>query len=715
VNAVPPAEPRDQETGLPLPEQRVADLADLAGPAMSEAGAAPGTPPALPEGWYPCPTGEPVLRYWTGSSWTEQTRPDLIGWVHGPRIVDVPGVFAYGRPTGGAAGARPAPLDRRIVARARNDALFYLLLCAIYPLASKVLADLPLPTALDPLLWFVGLAVLLGWHGRWAVVGQHLWRRYRAAPQPAPAAPTSRPEPWPELRAAGFDAAARRLDADVTSGVLTDVDYVRISRELRAVRRDPNRLAAAAAAIEQSGAATWLHPSGQHDLPARVTQHDLVTGQVRLGTIAASPKNPPRQRGLWFALDTEVLRTSMLVIGPPGAGKTRGFARPIVELVGLQTLVNMASVVVIDTGGSDLDAPGSYDVDIDPNKPDAPWGFDLFGAANSPEEAADRLAGALLPDDEPGADAARNALDAALGAYHSVHGHYPTLRDLIDLLAEPDALRELRGAAGPRADDDADLRRRLTVRERQLASGPQDPAAAVVERLRLLDRPALVELFDGRPRKFAMRDLDRPQRVRIAVPEGSYPQAARIMARLVIGQFVQVVASPAANRDVFKGLIVDGAGRFVDAYAVQGLQRARAANAGMVLLAQSMREFPEQLRPTIFANAGCKAVFAGTDPQDATYFADWWGKNWVPETTVTTGTAHTAELTAAKARSDARLRSLTGHESITYQRSVATRAVERYAWSPSEVINAIPVGHALVSLATPDGIRTGPVLVNLRG
>ena len=60
------------------------------------------------------------------------------------------------------------------------------------------------------------------------------------------------------------------------------------------------------------------------------------------------------------------------------------------------------------------------------------------------------------------------------------------------------------------------------------------------------------------------------------------------------------------------------------------------------------------------------------------------------------------------------MQSLTGSTSTQYSRSVATRAVERYVWSPSDIINEVPVGHALISLATPDGIRTPPVLVNLR-
>ena len=142
-----------------------------------------------------------------------------------------------------------------------------------------------------------------------------------------------------------------------------------------------------------------------------------------------------------------------------------------------------------------------------------------------------------------------------------------------------------------------------------------------------------------------------------------------------------------------------------------------------------MREFPEHLRATVFANTGCKAVFAGVDPQDAAYVADFWGKTWVPETTVTTGTENvsssgtvtgpperrrTVGSMGRNAKRPGALQQLTGGNAVHQQRSISTRAVERFVWSPSEIINEIPVGHALISLATADGIRTGPVLVDLR-
>jgi type IV secretion system coupling TraD/TrwB family protein len=449
-------------------------------------------------------------------------------------------------------------------------------------------------------------------------------------------------------------------------------------------------------------------------------QHLLDVGQVRIGVAVDEPRNPPKFRGRPYALDTDVLRTSMLVVGPPGSGKTRSFALPVLEHLSLQAQAGHASVVAVDPKGQDFTDPDLFDVVVDPTDPSSPWGFDLYGGAESAEEAADRLASALIPpgtsaDKAYFVDASKNALYQALAPFVAAHdGRYPTIGELLALLDGDTAVTQsVRDRLAHQGLLDR-YGRHLDARARQRARR-DDPAASLVERLGLLDRPSLVRLFDGADpdHRFAMRAIDEPTRVRIVIPESQYPEASIVLARLAVAQFVQVASSPTTNQDIFKALLVDEAGRYVDDYVARGVQRLRAGNAGLVLVTQSLADFPEELRPTIFGSAGCKAVFAGLDPSDARLLSEWWGTHWVPEVTVSRDDALSRTVSPGSMSSKG-WRSRRETRGTSTRAGVATRKVERPLWSPAEIINDVPPGHALVSLARSDGARTPPVLVDLR-
>ncbi|GAA0340802.1 hypothetical protein [Actinoallomurus spadix] len=546
-------------------------------------------------------------------------------------------------------------------------------------------------------------------------------RRRRPAEEPERHPPA---RPWDLLQGVHAELAARLEEAS-SLGLLSDVDHVRIARAVSRAVAEPQWMRYVIDVLRATGGAAFLHPSGQRDLPVRFGRHKLDRKLTRLGVVTDEPRNPAELQGAEFALDQEMLRTSLLAIGPPGSGKTRGFALPIVEHLCLQSLANAASVVVIDPKGDDFAIPGWFDVDIDLANPDGSWGFDLYGGAATPEQAADRLAAALLP---PGVsadatyymDAAKNALYNALAPFHAARDAYPTIRQLLEMLrGEGSTVQSVRSRLknqGRLKEYEHLLQSRTDQRGRR-----NDPATGLVERLGLLNRPTLVELLDEKPDKFRMSDINRPLRVRLALPEGMFPEAARILARLAVAQFVQVTSSPSADDAIFKGLVIDEAGRYVDDYVARGLQRVRSRNAGLVLLTQSLGDFPDELRRTVFSSTGCKAVFAGVNPDDAAYYSEFFGTHWVEELTM----ANTLGETETKGRSghsttwgptgmSTTTHGKTNAEGTSRSIGASARQVERPLWSPGEIINDVPPGHALISLARPDGVRVPATLVNLR-
>ncbi|MCI3244641.1 ATP-binding protein [Streptomyces spinosisporus] len=561
------------------------------------------------------------------------------------------------------------------------------------------------------------IMVAVGKLGRWGEV----WRRFVAPRlrgpqrQEAPPVPTEDPAQWPDLRAAGADAAAERLASEARAGLMRDVDHARIVRAWQGVRTGRHTLAAFTGAVLKDGAAACLHPSGERDLPARLARHDLVTGQVRLGTTADDPRNPYAYRGAALALGPDLLGTSLLAVGPAGSGKTATVVRPLAESLCLHALAGRAAVVVVGAAGAGLGPVDAYDVVVQIGNPASVYDLDLYGGTTDPDEAAAVLAEALvgdLADPHPGSDSRRatTVLAQLLGPFRAVHARFPSVPELRQLLdGAPGPLDALRTALQGSGQDS--LLRELDARERQLGN-PGDMAAVLADRVALLDRPAFAGFFDtsGHSKPFSLKALDHPVRVRIDLPERGHADASRMLARLVLAQFTASVAVR-EDRSLFACLVLDDATGVVTPETVRGIQRLRSVNAGAVLTLRTLDDVPRPLRGPLLGSAGCRMALSGLTPWDGQDFAEVWGKEWTEARDVTDRQI-IAETPAGKAVHMLR-RVITGKAPTA--RAVTVRQVERERWSASELAHGLPAGHAVLSLTDVNGEHAPPLLVDLRG
>lgn len=416
----------------------------------------------------------------------------------------------------------------------------------------------------------------------------------------------------------------------------------------------------------------------------------MLAGRVRFGEVVSTDgtESPGSAH-----LDLDMLRTSLLAVGPSGAGKTRGVVLPLVEHLCLSALTHRASVVVVDTD-AEFERDGWFDVTIDPLNPT--HGISLFGRV-APEVAADRLASALLPagesEDGAFADAASNALYACLAPYVDAYGRWPSVRELLGLLrGDRTLIASVRDRLeGPDANESREL---LDSRERHPADGT-GPVAGIVQRFARLDRPATRRLFDAE-KMFDPTELNGPVRVRVVLPEVEYPEASRILFRLLAARFLSAATAGDANRDVFKALVVDGAARHLDGHLVRGAQRLRAGNAGLVVTARSLSE----LEPGVRAAAGNQVVLGGLDPADAEVFAHAFGDE---------GTPARPEDDAENDEPADRLKiGLLGVRAA--KPSPKPRQPAR--WTAADVAG-IPRGHCLLTTTRSNGFRSGPQLISL--
>ncbi|MER5728479.1 ATP/GTP-binding protein [Streptomyces sp. NPDC002138] len=611
------------------------------------------------------------------------------------------------RALGAAAGAAV------VVALIENQVL------PVYPLAFAHLPYAELGEAGASIVTYVLYAVIylpvilvFGRLGDWPGLAQSVLAG-PAAPsrEPLPTVPGGPDDPaaWPQLRAAGLAEAADRLAAEAAAGRMNDVDHVRIRRAWDSVLVDPARRTAFARAVRDKGAAACGHPSGARDLPARTADHDLTVGQVRLGGVTGVEPNPHERRGTGLALDPTVLGTSVLAVGPSGAGKTTRLVRPVVESLALQALAGQAALIAVTAAGSPLGSDAAYDIVVRPGDPASVHDLDLYGGTTDPDEAAQLLAEAFVGD-LPGLDVRRcaTALAQLIGPFRAAYDRFPTvpeLRELLDAVpATTDALRGTLADAGRQ-----DMLRELDARTRQHGAHG-DPGPALTDRVALLDRPAFHGFFDttGAGRPFSLRALEHPVRVRVDLPERGHAEASRLLARLLLAQFTAAAAAR-ADRSLFAFLAFDDASHTLTPGTVRGIQRLRSANAGVLLTLRTLDDVPEQLRTPLLGAVGCRMAFSGVTTWDGKWFADAWGTELVETRDVTSRTVYADQ---PMTRFINTVRKLITGKAVTTD-AVTVRQVERERWSASALANTVPPGHAVLSLTSVDGERAAPLLVSL--
>lgn len=551
-------------------------------------------------------------------------------------------------------------------------------------------------------------AVLGGW---WPYLKERLAARRESPDRPGPASVERPRAQWPQLRDAGQYEAADVLTAEVAAGRMNDVDCARVRRAWTVGLPDFGET------VLREGGAAWAHPSGDRDLPRRGARHDLLAGQVRIGRWVAAERAPVAYHDAGAALGPEVLGTSLLAVGPSGSGKTRTLVEPLTEALALQALTGGCALVAVSSPGSPLGSDSAFDVIVRIGDPASVHDLDPYAESDDPDEAAAVLAEALVGDlDTVNGQSATTALAQLLGPYRAVHGRFPTLPVLRELLeGEPTALSALREAV---AGDEV-MRRELEARVRQTGA-PGDPGRALADRLALLNRPVFAEFFGGggRPdeagggshRAFSLRAVaHHPLRVRVDLPERGHEEAARLITRLVLAQFHTVVRE--GRRAHFACLVLDDATGTVTAESVRRIQRLRSQNAGVVLALRSIGDVPEALHGPLYGAVGCRMAFSGITTWDGSRFAQTWGTEWVETTEVA---KHTVFADQPMTRALHALRKLVTGKAVTTD-AVTVRQVERERWSASQLAHEVPPGHAVLSLTTVKGEHAPPLLVDLRG
>jgi hypothetical protein len=315
-------------------------------------------------------------------------------------------------------------------------------------------------------------------------------------------------------------------------------------------------------------------------------------------------------------------------VAPTRAGKTFNITIPLIEFTDRLE----GAGIFIDAKGDDLTGPkfdglypGAFHRRF--NLRDFEHSFRLqLWVGQTIEERAERLAACLIAEgtSEEGryfSNSARGAFTNLVLAHHAVYGQEPTIPQVLKYLRNADS----RTALSRYLPKDSDLGEAL-VRITELRSGKTDALGGLDGTLDPLAKPNIARFFAGPGAGHTIEELLQAQaRVCFTLPTGPLP-VAKILGRLVISQFTQVVLDAENNTEYLKLLVVEDAANFVTPTFGTAMAQASSHTAAYVLIFQDLAQVrDEALIQDILTNSGLKIVLGGIGDADSARFSRLFG------------------------------------------------------------------------------------------
>ncbi len=418
-----------------------------------------------------------------------------------------------------------------------------------------------------------------------------------------------------------------------------------------------------------------------------------------------------------YFLTSEMLRTNLLIVAPPGSGKSFSVVRPFITFARKSN----SSALVFDAKGRDFD-PKLFDLNFDLVNFESSIRLTLF-AGQTPAQSGEQLAEALIPQlNEHKAyfsEVAKNSMSALVEGYYAAYQRYPELLGIMLFLNETSRIKDLQKILAEKVADSSEAERLITNLEAVLRL--QETKGDLLGNLRLalqpLTKPEIGRFLEANPRpgSYRIKELiSQPRLVRFALPVAEFPKVAPVLGRLILTQFNLAVLSPDVPKEHFKCASVDEAHNFVTESLGKGMAQARSNNAGFILSFQSLGQVEDKnLLTTLFATSGIKLVMAGVGDEDAERFSKTFGELELPYVTHSQATSYSSGSSSGNnsGREGNSNNSTTSHNRQRNEgKSQVTRL--RRQFLPSE-IRSLPRFHALIESSDAYGRRWFGQVVDL--